>query len=91
MYTGRSIFAQLTDFLPTRRFQTLVRRYRGDQKTRTFSCLDQLYTKIYAQLTCCESLRDIEACLSARPSQRYHLGIRGRVRRSTLRDANESR
>lgn len=91
MYTGRTVFAQLTDFLPTRRFQTLVRQYRGDHKRRTFSCLDQLYTMIFAQLTCCESLRDIEACLSARPSRRYHLGIRGRVRRSTLRDANESR
>ncbi len=91
MYTGRTIFAQLTDFLLTRRFQTLVRRYHGDHKMRTFSFLDQLYTMIFAQLTCCESLRDIEACLSARPSQQYHPGIRWRVRRSTLRDANESR
>jgi len=91
MFTGRTVFTQLTEYLPTRRFQTLVRRYRGDHKMRTFSCLDQLYTMVFAQLTCCESLRDIEACLSARPSQRYHLGIRGRVRRSTLRDANESR
>ena len=91
MYTGQTVFAQLTNYLPTRRFQTLVRRYRGDYKTRKFSCLDQLLTMIFAQLTYCESLRDIEACLSARPFQRYHLGIRGRVRRSTLRDANESR
>lgn len=91
MYTGQTVFAQLADYLPKRRFQTLVKRYRGDYKKRKFSCLDQLLTMIFAQLTCCESLRDIEACLSARPSQRYHLGIRGRVRRSTLRDANESR
>ena len=91
MYSGQTVFAQLADYLPKRRFQTLVKRYRGDYKKRKFSCLDQLLTMIFAQLTCCESLRDIEACLSARPSQRYHLGIRGRVRRSTLRDANESR
>jgi len=91
MHSGRTVFAQLADYLPKRRFQTLVRRYRGDYKKRRFSCLDQLLTMIFAQLTYCESLRDIEACLSARASQLYHLGIRGRVRRSTLRDANESR
>jgi hypothetical protein len=90
MHSGRTVFSQLADYLPKRRFQTLVRRYRGDYKKRRFSCLDQLLTMIFAQLTYCESLRDIEACLSARASQLYHLGIRGRVRRSTLRDANES-
>ena len=46
---------------------------------------------IFAQLTFCESLRDIEACLSAQPAHLFHLGIRGNVRRSTLSDANESR
>ena len=91
MHAGRMIFAQLTDYLPKRRFQTLVKRYRGDYKNRKFSCLDQLLTLIFAQLTCCQSLRDIETCLSACPSQRYHFGIRGRVCRSTLRDANENR
>lgn len=91
MYSGRTIFAQLTSYLPKRRFQTIVERYKGDYKCRRFSCLDQLLTMIFAQLTCCESLRDIEACLSARPSLLYHLGIRGRIRRSTLRDANENR
>lgn len=91
MYQGRTVFAQLTDYLPKRRFQTLVKRYRGDYKSRGFSCLDQLLTMIFAQLASCESLRDIQACLSARPTQRYHLGIRGHVRRSTLSDANEKR
>jgi hypothetical protein len=91
MYSGKTIFAQLTDYLPTRRFHTLVARYDGDCKVRKFSCLDQLLTMIFAQLTACESLRDIEACLSANPSLRYHLGIRSRIRRSTLADANEKR
>ena len=91
MYTGRTVFAQITGQLPLRRFQTLVNRYQGDYKNRRFSCLDQLLTMIFAQLTYCESLRDIEACLSARTTQLYHLGIRGRIRRSTLRDANEKR
>lgn len=91
MYAGRTVFAQLVDHLPMRRFQTLVHRYRGDYKVRGFSCRDQLLTMIFAQLTRCESLRDIHAAFAAQPGLRYHLGIRGNVRRSTLRDANEKR
>lgn len=91
MHSGRMVFAQLTDLLPRRRFHTLVHRHHGDYKIRGFSCYDQLLTLIFAQLTYCESLRDIEACLSAQPSHLYQLGIRGNVRRSTLADANESR
>ena len=91
MYSGKTIFAQITDHLPKRRFHTLVTRYNGEYKVQKFSCLDQLLTLIFAQLTACESLRDIEACLSANPSLRYHLGIRARIRRSTLADANENR
>jgi IS4 transposase len=45
----------------------------------------------FAQLTYRESLRDIETCLRAVPTMLYHMGFRGRVSRSTLADANESR
>lgn len=45
----------------------------------------------FAQLTYRESLRDIEACLRAVDVKLYHLGIRGKVSRSTLSDANDSR
>lgn len=91
MHSGKIIFAQLTDYLPTRRFHTLVEHYGGDYKVQKFSCLDQFLTMIFAQLASCESLRDIEACLSATPSLLYHLGIRSRIRRSTLANANENR
>ena len=91
MYIGKTIFAQITDYLPKRRFHTLVARYNGDYKVQKLSCLDQLLVLIFAQLAACESLRDIVACLSANASLRYHLGIRARIRRSTLADANEVR
>jgi hypothetical protein len=91
MNTGRTVFTQIMDFLPRRRFHTIVNRYRGEHKVIRFSCLDQLLSMAFAQLTYRESLRDIEACLSAQPSKLYHLGIRSRVRRSTLADANEKR
>ena len=45
----------------------------------------------FAQLTYRESLRDIEACLSSRGDQLYHMGFRSPVARSTLADANEKR
>jgi len=91
MNAGRTVFAQVMDFLPKRRFQTIVERYHGEYKVRHFSCLDQFLCMAFAQLTYRESLRDIEACLSAQPEKLYHLGIRTRVRRSTLADANETR
>lgn len=91
MYTGRMVFSQLMDLLPMYEFKKCVRRYRGNYKTRTFSCLDQLLCMAFAQLTCRESLRDIEACLRAVPNKLYHMGIRGKVSRSTLADANQKR
>lgn len=91
MFSGKTIFSQLTSHLPIRRFHTLVKRYNGEYKVKAFSCLDHFLTMLFAQLASCDSLRDIEVCLSANPSLLYHLGIRSRIRRSTLADANEKR
>lgn len=91
MNAGRILFSQVMDFLPLRQFQQCVARYRGDHKVQSFSCLDQFLCMAFAQLTYRESLRDIEYCLRAAGSKLYHMGIRGRVRRSTLADANEHR
>jgi hypothetical protein len=91
VHTGRLIFAQLMDFLPLSEFRRCVARYQGDYKVRGFSCLDQFLCLAFAQLTYRESLRDIETCLRALQPKLYHMGIRGRVARSTLADANESR
>jgi len=91
MHTGRTIFAQVMDFLPLPAFRACVARYQGDYKVRGFSCLDQFLCLAFAQLTYRESLRDIETCLRALQPKLYHMGIRGRVARSTLADANETR
>jgi hypothetical protein len=87
----KSIFSQLTDFLPWTAFQECVRRYRGDYKLKRFSCWDQYLCMAFAQLTYRESLRDIEACLRANQTKLYHMGIRGRVSRNTLANANSVR
>ncbi len=91
MNTGRTVFSQVMDFLPLAAFRRCVGRYRGNYKVQHFSCLDQFLCMAFAQLTYRESLRDIESCLRARRPKLYHMGIRSRVSRSTLADANEQR
>ena len=91
MNSGKSIFAQLMDFLPSKAFRRCVKRYRGDHKLKSFSCWDQFLCMAFAQLTYRESLRDIEACLRAQQTKLYHLGIRGQVSRNTLAHANSVR
>jgi len=88
---GRTVFSQLIEHLPDRHFRRVVARYGGNRRVRSFSCWDQYLAMTFAQLTYRESLRDIEACLRALGDGLYHLGIRGRVSRSTLADANEKR
>ena len=91
MNTERTIFSQVMDYLPLHEFRKCVKRYRGHYKVQSFSCLDQYLCMAFAQLTYRESLRDIEACLRSMQNKLYHMGIRGKISRSTLADANEHR
>ena len=91
MNTGKTLFAQLMDFLPWTTFTRIVDRHGGDHRVRSLSCAEQYLAMAFAQLAYRESLRDIETCLSAQASKLYHMGFRQPVRRSTLADANESR
>jgi hypothetical protein len=91
MNTGKTLFAQLMDFLPWSTFDRIVARYDGNRAVRKLPCAAQYQIMAFAQLTYRESLRDIEASLSAQTAKLYHMGLREPVRRSTLADANESR
>ena len=91
MNTGKTLFAQLMDFLPWSTFDRIVARYNGNRAVRTFPCAAQYQVMAFAQITYRESLRDIEVCLSAQSAKLYHMGLRGPIRRSTLADANETR
>jgi len=79
------------DFVPRYEFHKCVQRYNGHHKVKTFSCWDQFLTMAFAQLTYRESLRDIQACLRAAGTKLHHLGIRSRVSRNTLANANQVR
>jgi len=91
MQEGRSIFAQVMDFISRYELNKCVKRYNGDKHIRTLSCYTQFQIMAFAQLTYRESLRDIEVCLRAMGTRLYHTGIRCRVCKSTLADANEKR
>jgi len=91
MYQGQTVFSQVMDFLPKKKFRQCVNRYDGNYRVRSFKCYNQLLCMAFAQLTYRESLRDIECCLRAMREKLYHMGIRGKVSRSTLADANEVR
>jgi len=91
MQEGRSVFAQLMDFVPKYEFGKCVERYDGDKHIRKLSCYTQFQIMSFAQLTYRESLRDIETCLKAIGGRLYHTGIRRHVPKSTLAEANEKR
>ena len=91
MSTEKTIFAQLLSFIPRHEFDKCVARYNGDYRVRSFTCWEQFIVMCFAQLTYRESLRDIETCLHTMQSKLYHVGLRSKIARSTIADANESR
>jgi len=91
VYSGQTVFSQIMGYLPIKKFRRCVDRYNGNYHVRSFTCLDQFLCMAFAQLTYRESLRDIECCLRAMRSKLYHMGIKGKVSRSTIAYANENR
>ena len=91
MNRGRTVFSQVMDFVPHAEFQKCVQRYRGDYKVKEFFCYDQFLSMAFGQLTYRDSLRDLVACLGARPEALYHMGIRARPTRNNLANANAHR
>jgi hypothetical protein len=91
MNSGKTLFAQVMEFVPWTSFARIVARYSGDARVSTLPSTEHFRIMAYAQLTWRESLRDIEATLSANATKLYGMGLRQAVRRSTLADANERR
>jgi len=91
VYNGQTVFSQIMGFVPIKKFRRCVDRYNGNYRIRSFTCFDQFLCMAFAQLTYRESLRDIECCLRAMRGKLYHMGIKGKVSRSTIAYANENR
>lgn len=80
MNAGKTLFAQIMNFLPWTTFSRYVERYEGDRGVRAMTCAEQYRIMAFAQLTYRESLRDIEVCLGVQAGKRYHKGFRGQIR-----------
>ena len=91
MNVGKTLFAQVMEYVPWKTFGRIVERHQGDAGVRTLSCADLFRVMVFAQLTWRESLRDIEACLAANRNKLFHMGIKAPPARSTLSDALNQR
>jgi hypothetical protein len=91
MNAGKTLFAQIMEFVPWTSFARIVDRYAGNAGVRRMTCAEQFRVLAFAQLTWRESLRDIEVTLGANANKLYAMGLRHTVHRSTLADANDSR
>ncbi|MBU2513660.1 IS4 family transposase [bacterium] len=91
MYSGQTVFSQIMGYLPKRRFDGLVKKYKGNHRTRKFSCWDQFLCMSFAQLTYRNSIRDVEACLQAQRKKLYHMGIKGNPSKNNISEANQNR
>lgn len=79
------------DLVSHKVFNACVNRYKGDFKSKQFSCWKQFLCMAFGQLTHRESLSDTIVCLRANAGKLYHLGIGQAIAKSTLSNANESR
>ena len=91
MNQGKYIFAQLTDFLPRRVFDRIVKEHNGNKYIRTFTCWNQMLCMVFGQLTSRDSMRDLMLSIEAHQSKFYHLGFGQTVTRRNLGTANEKR
>lgn len=91
MNVGRTLFAQVMEFVPWKTFGRIIDRYQGDAGVRTLGCADVFRIMAFAQLTWRESLRDIEVCLAANRTKLFHMGLKAPPARSTLADALNGR
>ena len=87
MNVGKTLFAQVMEFVPWKTFGRIIERHKGDAGVRTLGCADLFRVMAFAQITWRESLRDIEACLAANQAKLFHMGLKAPPARSTLADA----
>jgi transposase len=91
MNVGKTLFAQVMEYVPWKTFGRIIERHNGDAGVRTLSCADVFRVMAFAQLTWRESLRDVEVCLTANQAKLFHMGLKGIPARSTLSDALNQR
>ena len=91
MNVGKTLFAQVMEYVPWKNFGRIIERHNGDAGVRTLGCADLFRVMAFSQLTWRESLRDIEACLLSNQTKLFHMGLKGAPARTTLADALNNR
>jgi Transposase DDE domain/Domain of unknown function (DUF4372) len=91
MRPSSTVFSQVMSTLHPQTFARCAALFPLRRQPRGLSVYDHFLALCFAQLTYRESLRDLEACLNARPAMLYHLGFRGRITRTNLAYANQRR
>ena len=91
MNVGKTLFAQVMEYVPWKSFGRIIKRHGGDAGVRTLDCADLFRVMAFSQLTWRESLRDIEVCLAANQAKLFHMGLSAVPARSTLADALNAR
>lgn len=91
MNKGKYVFAQLTEFLPRRKFDGIVAKYNGNKYVKGLTCWNQMLIMVFGQLTSRESMRDLMLSLEPQRPKFYHLGFGNTVSRRNLGNANDKR
>lgn len=91
MNNGKYVFAQITEFLPRRQFDTIVNKFNGNHYIKHFTCWNHMLCMMFGQLGNRESLSDLVLCIDAHKPKAYHLGLGINISKNNLAKANENR
>ena len=90
-FFGQPVYGQLIKSLDHDKIVEISRRNGGERYVKTFDGFTHLLTMLYAVIMRFDSLREIEAAMTAEVRKLHHIGIDRVPKRSTLSDANARR
>ena len=90
-FFGQPIFGQLIKSLDRKKIVEMSRKHGGEKYVKSFDGYTHLLTMLYAVIQRFDSLREIEASMTAGVRKLHHVGIDSVPKRSTLSDANARR
>ncbi len=87
MNAGKTLFAQVMEFVPWRSFSRIIDRHHGDAGVSELGCADVFRAMAFAQLSGLDSIGGVHVCLRAMSGKLFHMGLKAAPARSTLSDA----
>ena len=90
-FFGQPVYGQLIKSLDREKIIELSRKNGGEKYIKSFTGFTHLLTMLYAVIMRFDSLREIDAPMTAEARKPHHIGIHKVPKRSTLSDANARR